>query len=339
MNIQDELIDLLEVPARPTVEMFDFLQNPEDPGAALQAVSAIYSVLFWDKCDVGNKTKIEAALQSKAMLARLVKEKGDRGLFVLDALGEMSQRASLLFQMAYERAGLQFMPDENEDVYETVANALKAKINTVTSTGTKSELGWAIDTLIPVMREKGLDVAALLSQPESYTKFRKYVQAVRQRERIVDAVDKRFENEKKMVQKNIKKTVDPVKTDALKKKLVNLEKEQKDKKEIELQNFDTVTRDGLKDVLDPNLDSVDIERKWRLERTNNLDSVGYTAIVSGTKTVLVAEFEYSQLGAIEIQLNNIIDIRGMTDPKLIIKQLREYADSLEFTIAGTKEML
>lgn len=116
-----------------------------------------------------------------------------------------------------------------------------------------------------------------------------------------------------------------------------IEKE-REQKSAHLEQFENVVKDGLNDVLDPSVSVRDIDKKYRLQFDQSLGEAmtgsGYTAMVYGRKTLLIAEFDYSLLGPVTNVLNTMIDIKGMTDPVLIIKQLREYTDNLERTMGG-----
>ena len=332
-------IDLEAIPEKPTLDMYGFLLDPNAPESATRAVKAIYSLLFWDESDESNTIKIQAALNSKQLLTRWIKERADKGLSVFDNLSEMARRSNTLFQIAYERAGLQFVPDENEEIYESFTELLQEKLGASQSVGEKSELAWAVKELVPRMKSMGLDIAPLIDRRDFYTKFRHFVQSARQRDRLVDAVTRRFDDAKHQVVRKLENTAPGTpEHDNLTKDLVRVIEKERVQKTAHLEDFENVLKDGLTDVLDPSVSVRDIDKKYRMQFGPSLGEAmtgtGYTALLFGRKTILIAEFDYSLLGPVTNAVQSMIQVKGMTDPVLIIKQLREYADELERTMGG-----
>ena len=331
--------DLEAIPEKPTLEMYEFLLSPDAPESATKAVKAIYAQLFWEHWDGSNANRIQAALSSNELLIRWIKDRADKGLSIFDNLSEMAKRSNTLFQIAYERAGLQFVPDENEEIYESFTDLLQEKLGATQSVGEKSELAWAVKELIPRMKSMGLDIAPLIDQREFYTKFRHFVQSARQRDRLVDAVSRRYDDAKRQVAKKLSRTeAGTPEHDTLSKDLVRVIEKEREQTSAHLEAFETVLKDGLTDVLDPSVSVRDIDKKYRLQFGQSLGEAihgtGYTALAYGRKTLLIAEFDYSLLGPVTNALNAMIVIKGMTDPVLIIKQMREYADELERAMGG-----
>ena len=175
--------------------------------------------------------------------------------------------------------------------------------------------------------------------PEFYTKFRHFVQSARQRDRLVDAVSRRYDDAKRQVAKKLSRTeAGTPEHDTLSKDLVRVIEKEREQTSAHLEAFETVLKDGLTDVLDPSVSVRDIDKKYRLQFGQSLGEAihgtGYTALAYGRKTMLIAEFDYSLLGPVTNALNAMIVIKGMTDPVLIIKQMREYADELERAMGG-----
>ena len=333
--------DLERIPPQPNREMFNFLLNPEAPDAALQAVKAIYSFLFWEGYEDRNKDKISAALVDQDSLIRWIKDRADKGLLVFESLAEMVERASLMFKVSYERSGLQFVPDANEDVYEHFTDLLKDKRDCTKSTGEKSELDWAVEYIIPQMQSRGLDIAPLIGQPDFYTKFRHWIQAVRQRDRLIDVAGRRFDHAKKTIAKKLASSEpDSPKNQEIQDDLVRTLEQENTSKQSLLEDFEKVITEGFQDVVDPAVTVKVIDEKWNrnfafeqaLAKLGK--GVGYTALINQQKTLLIAEFDYSMLSVIEKNINSLIDVRGMTEPLLIIRQLREVADEIEKVLGG-----
>ncbi len=327
------------IPEKPTLAMYDFLLMPNAPESATKAVKAIYAQLFWEQWDGSNTNKIQAALTSQQLLTRWIKERADLGLSVFDGLSEMAKRSSILFQIAYERSGLQFVPDEHENIYESFTEMLQEKLGASGSAGERNELGWAVKELIPRMKSLGLDIAPLIARRDFYTKFRHFVQSARQQDRLVDAVSRRFDDEKRLVVKKLAKVkADTPEHEKLSKELIRVINTEQEQKTARLESYESVVVNGLNDVLDPSVSVRDIDKKYRLQYGDLLGEIikgtGFTAIVQGQKTILMAEFDYSLLDPIAYTLAKLVDIKGMTDPVLIIRQLREYADELERTLGG-----
>ncbi len=331
--------NLEEIPEKPTLEMFDFLMTPNAPESAEKAVKAIYSMIFWDKWDGKNANKIRAAMTSQQLLTRWIKERADLGLSVFDELSDLAKRSNMLFQIAYERSGLQLVPDEHENIYESFSEMLREKLGTSQSIGEKSELAWAVKELIPRMKSMGLDIAPLIAQPTFYTKFRHFVQTARQQDRLVDAVSRRFDDEKRLMTKKLARVkADTPEHEKLIKELIRVINTEQKQKTAQLESYESVVVNGMNDVLDPSVSVRDIDKKYRLQYEDMLGEIikgtGYSAIIHGQKTILIAEFDYSLLDPIAYTLAKLVDIKGMTDPILIIRQLREYADELERTMGG-----
>ena len=331
--------DLEEIPEKPTLEMYDFLLAPDAPESATKAAKAIYAQLFWEQWDGTNANKIQAAFSSKQLLTRWIKNRADRGLSIFDNLSDMAKRSNVLFQIAYERAGLQFVPDENEEIYESFTDLLQEKLGQSQSVGEKSELAWAVKELIPRMKAMGLDIAPLIDRRDFYTKFRHFVQSARQRDRLVDAVSRRFDDAKRRVAKKLSQAEPGTpEHDTLTRDLVRVIEKERVQKTTHLEDFENVLKDGLTDVLDPSVSVRDIDKKYRMQFGPSLGEAmtgtGYTALLYGRKTILIAEFDYSLLGPVANAVQSMIQVKGMTDPVLIIKQLREYADELERTMGG-----
>lgn len=332
--------DLEQIPPKPNLEMFRFFLAPDEAASAQQAVKAIYSFLFWEEHEGRHKSKIDAALASQIMLTRWIKDRADRGLSIFDGLVEMARRANLMFQISYERSGLQLLPDENEEIYESFIDVLREKIGESSSAGEKSELAWAVEELIPQMKSRGLDIAPLIGNKQFYTKFRNWVQGVRQRDRLITAVGRRYEYAKKQVVKRISKESDPEVIGKLQVDLVNVCNQERQQKEKLLVEYETVIRDGLQDIFNPEISTRQLHDRWKLGDQTDLSKLlggtGYTALLNTQKALFIAEFDYSLLQNLEEALKNIVSIKGMTDPALIINQLRESADKLEHELGGSK---
>ena len=332
--------DLEQIPPRPTLDMFRFLLAPDEPESAQQAAKGIYALLFWEEYQGRNKPRIEAALASQIMLTRWIKDRADRGLSIFDGLMEMAKRANLMFQISYERSGLQLLPDENEEIYESFSDILREKIDESSSAGEKSELAWAVQELIPQMRARGLDIAPLIGNKKFYTKFRNWVQGVRQRDRLLTNVGRRYDFAKKQVAKQISKEADPDMIQKLQADLIHVCNQERQQKEKLLIDYETVIRDGLQDIFNPEISSRQLHDRWKLGDQTDLSELlggtGYTALLNTQKALFIAEFDYSLLQNMEEALRNIIKIKGMTDPALIITQLRESADQLERELGGSK---
>ncbi len=332
--------DLEQIPPKPGLDMFRFLLAPDEAASAQQAVKAIYSFLFWEEHEGRNKPKIEAALASRIMLSRWIKDRADRGLSIFDGLVDMARRASLMFQISYERSGLQLLPDENEEIYESFIDVLREKIDGSSSPGEKSELAWAVEELIPQMKSRGLDIAPLIGNKQFYTKFRNWVQGVRQRDRLLTAVGRRYDFAKKQVVKQIAKEADPQLIEKLQVDLANVCNQERQQKEKLLIDYETVIREGLQDIFNPDVSTRQLLDRWKLgdqtDFSQLLGGTGYTALLNTQKVLFIAEFDYSLLQNLEDALKNIVNIKGMTDPALIITQLRQSADKLERELGGSK---
>jgi hypothetical protein len=326
-----------EIPQQPNRETFKFLLNPAHPDAALNAVRAIYSYLFWEDGAGNNPEKLNAALSDKDSLIRWVKDRADKGLTVFDDLIEMAKRANLLYQVSYARSGMQFHPDENEDAYEHFSDLLRNKLGETKSTGEKSELAWAAEELVPLMQSKGLDLVPLIGREDFYTKFRHWAQSIRQRDRVMEAADRRWEAAKKQAAQKLLQAGDPAEEEVLQKDLLRIIEQENLSKGDLLQDYETAIRDGFMDIVNPQTTVRQIDEKWKRgnQPPDNLGKgIGYTALISQQKTLLIAEFDYSILNPLETAIETMIDVRGMTDPMLIIQQLRDFADGIEKTIGG-----
>ena len=327
-----------DIPPQTTRDTFKFLLHPEAPDAAQKAVSAIYSYMFWEDKEGSNQQKLDAALQDKDTLFRWIKDRADKSLNVFNDLIGMAERASVLYQTAYNRAGMQLKPDENEDVYESLVDLLKAKEKTTNSDGEKYELAWMASVLIPEMKARGLNVEPLVGDATYYTKFRHWGQSIRQRDRVMDAASKRFNSAKTEAAQKITRAKDPSTITALENDLIKIIEQETTVKQELLADYGTAISEGFADIVNPDTTVKQIDEKWRRKEISVVEAIGrgtgYTAIISGQKTILIAEFDYSFLSAIEVIVAPMIDVKGMTDPLLIVKQLRDYADAIEKTLGG-----
>jgi len=108
-----------------------------------------------------------------------------------------------------------------------------------------------------------------------------------------------------------------------------------------LGDYESVIRDGLQDILDPSVTVRAIDEKWRLDYAPALGNigkgVGYTALIDTQKAILIAEFDYSMLSMVQKILEPLIDIVGMTDPAIIVRELRQFTDKIDKTLGGGSE--
>ena len=327
-----------DIPPQTTRDTFKFLLHPEAPDAAQSAVRAIYSYMFWEDKEGSNQQKLDAALEDKDTLLRWVKDRADKSLNVFNDLIGMAERASVLYQTAYNRAGMQLKPDENEDVYESLIDLLKAKEKITNSDGEKYELAWMASTLIPEMKARGLNVEPLVGDAAYYTKFRHWGQSIRQRDRVMDAASKRFNSAKTEAAQKLTKAKDPSTIAALENDLIKIIEQETTVKQELLAEYGAAISEGFADIVNPDTTVRQIDEKWRRKEISVVEAIGrgtgYTAIISGQKTILFADFDYSFLSALEVVVAPMIDVKGMTDPILIVKQLRDYADAIEKTLGG-----